>query len=297
MSQMPQVDCPLCGTENPWGSDDDLDQIQRACKREVQRINLLQEDLRSTAEDLQTELTALERGISRSQRSYQRVTKQIEEDLLPAEEVTKDELTSLLDAQSRLERAQALSEQLQRIRHEIENIESTPARPRSRGTNVAEGAAAKTSETDEFCQVVEKLLRQWHFPDTGRVTFSETNQDLVINGKDRASHGKGIRALSYAAFIVGLLRFCRKKGRSHPGFVVLDSPLVAYREPDSQKSVQEAGVKEGFYRSLARRSRATQIIVFENEDPPSDLREEITYIHFSGDKKGRTRTGFFPKRR
>jgi hypothetical protein len=296
LTELPQADCPLCGTVNPWGSDDDLDQARRACISESEKIALLREDLKSTVIDLQQELTSLDRSVRRSQRSYRHVTQQIEDELLPAEEVSRQELSILLETTSRLERAAALADQMDKLRLQISEIDDAPEKPRKRSAASQQLTAAKTSETSDFCKTVEILLEQWSFPNAGRVTFSETNQDLVVNGKDRASHGKGIRALSYAAFVVGLLRFCREKMRCHPGFVVLDSPLVAYREPDSKREVEKAGIRESFYRSLAKRMKDVQVVIFENEDPPDDIKDKIQYVHFSGDEDGPGQSGFFPVR-
>jgi len=91
------------------------------------------------------------------------------------------------------------------------------------------------------------------------VVFSEDDQDLVISGQPRISHGKGVRALTCSAFVLGLLIHRRAKQLPHPSVVLLDSPLVAYREPDSpsdaeDQQLRKAGVKEAFYRSLAMRA-------------------------------------------
>jgi hypothetical protein len=76
----------------------------------------------------------------------------------------------------------------------------------------------------------------------------------------------------------------------------LDSPLLAYREPDSPGSEAEklrhAGVKEAFYASLAAGEELGQVIVFENEDPPADLKD-ATMVHFTKSNVGRY--GFFPE--
>ena len=76
---------------------------------------------------------------------------------------------------------------------------------------------------------------------------------------------------------------------------VLDSPLVTYREPDTPPDEKVApGLKDAFYRSLVAKDNE-QIIIFENEEPPKDLQERITYIHFSR-LPGEGRYGFFPQR-
>jgi hypothetical protein len=54
--------------------------------------------------------------------------------------------------------------------------------------------------------------------------------------------------------------------------------------------LRQAGVKEAFYRTLAEGVAMGQVIVFENEDPPSDLSE--IHHHFSKSPSGRY--GFVP---
>jgi hypothetical protein len=73
---------------------------------------------------------------------------------------------------------------------------------------------------------------------------------------------------------------------------VLDSPLVAHKEPDPDETdVLPESVKELFCRSLASDRRSGQVIVFENIDPPKDVEPSINYLHFS--KSGAGRYGFY----
>lgn len=151
----------------------------------------------------------------------------------------------------------------------------------------------RSDEAEAFSQEVETLLRAWHFPGLDRVTFSESDQDIVISGRTRASHGKGVRAIAHAAFNLALLKSCLKGEMPHPGFVLIDSPLVVYREPDTDEGGFSHDVKDAFYRSIAEEFRASQVIIFENEDPPSDLGADANIIRFTGASHGRQ--GFIPK--
>jgi hypothetical protein len=122
----------------------------------------------------------------------------------------------------------------------------------------------------------------------------------VISGQDRASHGKRVRALTCAAFITGILRHCVQRRLAHPGLLVLDSPLTAYKDPDPPAGSEgarfrKAGVKEAFYRALAARDLCpVQFIILENQEPPTDVVAGIVYHHFSKSEVGRY--GFFPRR-
>ena len=156
-----------------------------------------------------------------------------------------------------------------------------------------ESGRVRSEEAEAFSKEVESLLRAWHFPGLDRVTFSEGDQDIIISGRKRASHGKGNRAIAHAAFNLALLRYCQTVRRPHPGFVMVDSPLVVYREPDPDESGFSHDVKDAFYRSIATDFHSAQVIIFENEDPPSNLDADANLIRFTGTLHGRQ--GFIPK--
>jgi hypothetical protein len=132
----------------------------------------------------------------------------------------------------------------------------------------------------ELAMAVQTVLRAWHFPGDPAVSFDEASHDILVNGKSRRSNGKGVRALMNAAFKIGLLDYCRQKQLPHPGVLVLDSPLLSYREPqksrhgalsDDERAVKASGVKEHFFAYLKEKSDAAQFVIIENDPPPAEL--------------------------
>jgi hypothetical protein len=87
------------------------------------------------------------------------------------------------------------------------------------------------------------VLEAWGFPGSPRVAFDLKAQDITINGKERAANGKGVRAILHAAFKVTVMIWCDRHGLPHPKFLVLDSPLVTYREPMNQNTASWMGMK------------------------------------------------------
>jgi len=79
------------------------------------------------------------------------------------------------------------------------------------------------------------LLKSWDFPGDCLVHFDKEATDFVIDGKPRGSCGKGLRAITHAAVTIALLEYCLENDLPHPGFVVLDSPLLAYFKPEGTK--------------------------------------------------------------
>ena len=127
------------------------------------------------------------------------------------------------------------------------------------------------------------------------MTFSDTEWDVVISGRARTSHGKGVRAVTHAAFTAGLLRFCANRGRPHPGFVLIDSPLVVYREPDPDEVALDTSVKSAFFADLASSFTSEQVILLENEVPPDEVvaNGAVNMVQFT--KRDEGRYGFIPR--
>ena len=115
--------------------------------------------------------------------------------------------------------------------------------------------------------------------------YDRDEQDIVAGDQLRSAHGKGVRAILHAAFTTGLAQYCFDRELPHPGFIVLDSPLVTYRPPDENEQTEareqlDPSVARRFYLDV-QRSFDGQISVMENMEPPADLEEESVDIPFT----------------
>jgi len=147
----------------------------------------------------------------------------------------------------------------------------------------------------DFGETLKSVLKAWKFPGADKVQFDGKAYDITVAGKSRAANGKGVRAILHAAFNVAVVVHCIENNLPHPGFLVLDTPLLTYREPLTSRhgdlSEDEAKLKgtvlaEHFYKHLASLKDHVQIIVIENSDPPSaigDLARIETFTGSQGD--------------
>jgi hypothetical protein len=137
----------------------------------------------------------------------------------------------------------------------------------------------------DFSKKLSTILKAWDFPGDCLVHFDNSLTDFVIDGKPRGSRGKGLRAITHAAVTIGLLEYCQEHGLSHPGFVVLDSPLLAYFKPegDDDFALKGTDLKERFYKYLVEHhATESQIIIIENQHPPLGLEDELAMTVFTG---------------
>jgi hypothetical protein len=152
---------------------------------------------------------------------------------------------------------------------------------------------------DEISVKISTLLKEWDFPNSDRVYFDESAKvkDFVIEGKPRGSFGKGSRAVLHAAFSIALLEYCHSQNLPHPGFLVLDSPLLAYYKPEGADDIMIKGsqLKERFYRYLTKLPNSMQFIIIENPHPPEDIEQSVPVTVFSANPS-EGRYGLFPPR-
>jgi hypothetical protein len=299
-SQLQQVRCPLCGAP-PDDHDPSvhegqpvvyLENIRQACRAEIAKIQGLLRDLIGTTSQLDTEISEIQQQYETQSQLYQSTTQEIMIRLAPAARQNRLELTEVINVRDRLAQAATLHSKLVGLQEERNKIASYvwKAEPRENASDILMSQSVET-----FVLKVQSILEAWKYPGLTRVTFSDEKVDLVISGKERSSEGKGFRAIAYAAFIIGLLDYCTDSTSelSHPGLVVLDSPLVTYKRRDTSPGEEISDdVIAAFYEALSMLPKERQVIVLENNDPPAHLIDRINYTHFSRSATGRY--GFFP---
>lgn len=149
-----------------------------------------------------------------------------------------------------------------------------------------------------FCSEVEAVLIEWNWKKDVRVSFDEDTFDINVDGQPRQSHGKGVRAILYSAFVIALLRYCKRAKTPHLGFVVIDSPLTSYKKGKDNMMRDgpiDAGIEAGFWNSLVSVPDDVQIIVIENKEPPTNVSDAIHFEWFHGEDAGPDeRKGFIP---
>ena len=288
--------CPLCGAEH---EDQDLDSdcdgnteaVVQAADAEIEKIGHLGRELTETVGTLQREAGQLGTELPALQERYDELDARLSEVAAPAlssqrasykELVSKRaEVTGSLDRFTQLEKL----EQRERLAKENDDEEEEEG-PESR-TEIA------SATLDAFARSVRRVLSDWHYPGAERVHFDESTRDFQIDGKRRGSTGKGLRAITHAAVNVALLEFCLEHDLPHPGFVILDSPLLAYWAPEGDEDdLSGTDVNDRFYEYLLGLKPDAQVIVVENEHPPTFVREQANVVVFTKNPH-QGRYGFF----
>jgi hypothetical protein len=294
--------CPLCGADPEHQHEvHGLDQVarsQRAVRAEIAKIKAERLDLTKATASLSAELRGLEGRDLRLSAEISTLERRISE-ARPLEIASRRAYEDLDRARQRIRDGLALKsriESLETRRASLQKFRPTKA-PRDQIT-IGVGHVVG----HEFAQEVQAILAAWRFPGPPIVAFDDKTHDILIDGKDRESNGKGVRALMSAAFKLGVLAYCRRNLLPHPGIVALDSPLLTYRDPHTSKYgelsadeeiVKKSGVKDWFYRYLLDHEQDSQFIVIENDPAPFDLGPDTKVTVFTGPQGEGGRQGLF----
>jgi len=296
--QLADIKCPICNT--PMRSEEP--KINKeiyfiAIDKEKLKLKTHLIDLQETIEDFEEDLSKYEKAIENEQKNIEYVNRLLEEQAASISKTLLDyeNYLKIRDKVVEIQRNQKkLFDTTARINELTERIENTKVE-----TNKVEIKKLTDELLLEFCDLIKDFLENWRFiqkDNISKVTFDTKSNDVVVCNKAKASYGKGARAIINSAFIISIMKYCIERGLSHPGFVVLDSPLTTYKEKDRNKNEKNEevskSVKDSFFHNLAEESNGCQIIVFDNEVPPKDL-IGITYHHFTGNPEI-DRTGFIP---
>ena len=289
----PQV-CPLCGAEpsvqrHDLDCDANVDLVVRASTAEADKISVLRKELEDTVSQLRGEAVRFDTHTPRLSSNLNAIEGQIEE-LQPGVQDRRAAYSDVFEKRSAVQSAIGLVTSIAELEARKIAMENSP--PKREEMNAA-NTELSASTLDKFSAQLEQILQTWNFPDAARVYFDKETRDFVISGKPRGSRGKGMRAITHAAFTTALLEFTRSNDLPHPGFAVLDTPLLAYREPEGEEDdLSGTDVQDRFYEYLSA-MEDRQIIVLENNDPPDVVKRRAQTMFFSKNPH-QGRYGFFP---
>lgn len=296
-----QRTCPLCGADPDHQRHahgfEAVELSQKAVSAEMAKIRAENADLTRAVRSLSMEREAL----SVRRRAVSETLHGIDLSLTtarPSEAQARTEYERLDRERQRIRNGLSLRRRIDAL--EKRRAELSKFKP-ARQSKDAVKAGISGSAGHDFAMVVQSILRAWQFPGEPVVAFDTRTHDILINGSDRRSNGKGVRALMNAAFKIGLLEFCIERELPHPGIIALDSPLLSYRDPhksrhgelsEDEVAVKNANLNTHFYSDLAQRAKRAQFIIVENDPPPEKLPDDSLVTTFTGPFADTGRKGF-----
>ena len=282
------VACPLCGADPDSQHveetcDGDVEAVVAAATAEIKKIHRLRAELDLTVADLTVEAGELSESLKGIEADYDALNEEIQESVGPSVTEFRASFSALVEERSSALKAADLYVRYDKLVARKTDLIEDDDDPKTEVPEVTTGIPESVAH--ELSSKVSEILNAWNFPGDCHVFYDNESSDFVIDGKPRSSRGKGLRAITHAAVNIALLEYCQSNGLSHPGFVVLDSPLLAYFKPEDDEEIALRGtdLKERFYDYLiAHHRHDSQVIIIENQHPPARIEQLLALTVFTG---------------
>ncbi|WP_318432692.1 AAA family ATPase [Photobacterium leiognathi] len=289
------VSCPAC--KQSISADKEVDtekmlSVLDSTIAEIKKIDSKIEDLKCAIFDIEDSIKNNEENLKELRLEIESIDNKTKSSTLIFDISEFNKIhTEIIENQRELYNIEHKINEKSRITDEISSLSL-----KNKDLEVEYSQSEYSNEQVAFSKKVEAILKRWGFPDYKPTTYDKVTRDLVIGDSPRVDFGKGYRALSCSAYIIGLMEVMAER---HPKFVVLDSPITTFKEADRDAGDEIAPEDEvaedviySFYSDLCDSYLDKQIIVFENREPDTALIEKMKYMRFTR-KKNDGRYGFF----
>jgi hypothetical protein len=291
--------CPICGAEPKnhrpkFACDGNIENIIEAAQAETAELDRRSNELKQTLYLLTEEHRELAERVQEILPELQDIQRQINREV-PSVQVVRGNTNRVIERKVGVQKSLDLVRRRDNLQAQRASMGIVPGYDSS--TMVAE-QTLNGAILNEFCLVIEEELRSWDFPTPDRVFFDMPKLDISVSGKPRSANGKGVRALLHGAFSISLMRYCQERQRVHPGFLVVDSLFLTYKDPDGPEDAEvlTPQLKDKAFAAFAEMSKNLQLIILDNVDVPNWLPQHSMYLHFTG-RPAQGRAGFFPSPR
>ncbi|MGW5442757.1 hypothetical protein [Streptomyces asiaticus] len=286
--------CVFCGAEpehqHPGHSEREATQLHIAVEAEMAKTTSLLDDLLPTMRDLQSQLEEL----SERRASLKASAVRLDADISATRErldPLRHDMDQHLEARSAIERDLDLHKRIEELEERRSRLDGEGATPTHRPAEYIPNGTLSA-----FDAVLQETLENWKVPSVEYAEYDQYRMEIRAGNRLRSARGKGVCSVLHSAFTTALAQYCHEHSRSHPGFVVLDSPVVTYRDPHGDPQGDDvpmtSNVVDHFYRNML--TFPGQVIIFENGDPPRDVIAQARTHRFALEEGDRA--GFFPAR-
>ncbi|MFL1897440.1 hypothetical protein ACJRPK_17190 [Aquimarina sp. 2-A2] len=291
-SQLPSQLCPICS--NPMHVDEiqhlnEIENFKEGVTAEIALIKEKLEDLKESITESKGNVLKFEAESNDLKRTLDKLENRLES-IKPEIENLKTILNDYIEIEkigNYIEFIDTETATLYKIKDSLEILKSE--KESTDIVNVCDYDILK-----KLSEFIEQRLKTWNYNVNPKVVFNSDFKtfDIVISNKSRGSYGKGRRAISYTACLLGFLDYCLKEEKNFSNFLVIDSPLTTFKDKEISESEDDSiELDDLFFDDIRKTSLESQLIIFENKIPKKI--EGINIIEFTKSKQ-QGRYGFFP---
>lgn len=273
--------CPFCNGElDKKQSESCLD----AALKEIDKIELQIKDLESAEQQIVEDISALNSRKDELTKRQNELQNSISNELEPQIKTLKEMLTSYRIALGRIE-----------VNNIFENIKDTLT---------IEGQNSKEEKQDdtEFSvkellgktlhplmdNILNNLLSKTNYYQFTTASFNEKKYDLVVNGTEKATQGKGFRGFLNSVMAIAVQEYLNEMNKYPLRFMMIDSPILALVEEAKESGEDNTiGMRSALFKYLIDHVNDGQRIIIENELPTDVDMNTANCIEFTKTDVGR----------
>lgn len=287
LENTPDLACPVCNSTLPRNiNKDDYLKLNEQKSIEIQRIRYELNEIDKNIFSIDNDLNTQEIKEKEFKTNIDEIKKAIS--VLEASiDETKKRYENVVNVENDKAIIYKLSEQNEKLKCQIQELE----KPIPKETNELYQAEFNDMLV-EFNRILRENLVEWKVSNGANSFFDSQKLDVVIGEKSRDGFGKGYRSFLTTAIYYSLLNYCLEKNKPHIGFLIVDSPLVSFKESklDPDGRLDSTFMDKAMVESMARTNG--QVIIMENKN--LNYSPNCNYIEFG--KKDNMRHGFFIKK-
>ena len=269
-----QSGCPFCNT--PISLPKRENYIEAAIA-EARKIKKQIDDLKSAQDNLKEEIDIVSKEINQYEEKNRVILRINEEEYKP----------QIIELKEKIEEYKTLWRKENEISFITESCKHQEKYLEEK-INVVEPVEEYNPKTElnklfvpEFTEKIKANLEMAGYDNLNTISVDENAMDLVVNGSEKRTNGKGYKAFFNSITTLSFVEFLLSFAEYKPNLVFLDSPILSLKEKEDTKI--KDSLKSGLFRLFVGKSNEMQIIVVENEIPSIDYRN-ANIVKFTRDK-------------
>lgn len=136
--------------------------------------------------------------------------------------------------------------------------------------------------TAKLSNRLETILKDCNYDNFVGARYEESLCDVVVNGSEKMSQGKGFRAFLNAVMAIAVQEWLGDYNLYQPHLLIMDSPILSLKEREENigSQVTTNGMRSGLFRYMVNHQSNRQTIILENEIPDIEY-SDANLIHFT----------------
>ena len=270
--------CPFC---NGILEKKQSESCIEAAIYEVGKIELKIKDLRSADGDIDRETAMLNDKRNALIDQRKKVQELISGDLRPRIDELRDQMVAFAAALEKAKAKEMVDAFAKILQEQFDAITSTDEEVLD---NTKFDIIAQMSEymTAKLSNRLETILKDCNYDNFVGARYEESLCDVVVNGSEKMSQGKGFRAFLNAVMAIAVQEWLEDYNLYQPHLLIMDSPILSLKEREENigSQVTTNGMRSGLFRYMVNHQSNRQTIILENEIPDIEY-SDANLIHFT----------------